>query len=132
VAVAERERRIRVHPLGREQAAAAELRRHAGADVSELGADDLLAGGTGQVVFEARERSPVEAAGDRADTGLRVVSEDGDQPGGRAQAFRHLAHQVVEQGRAGRPCSGERDAMQRLSVCIPAFGIAPREGHAPV
>jgi hypothetical protein len=129
VAVAKRERGVRIHSLRREQAARLELGGEAADDVAEFAADDLFARRPCDPVLERREALAVEQRAGRPHARLRVVGEDGDESGRRAEALRHLGDEVVEQVRARRPRRCERDAVQRSRVSVPGGGLRGDRRH---
>jgi hypothetical protein len=132
VAVAERERGVRVHSFGREQAARLELGRQAARHVAELAADDLLARCAGDRVFERHEPLAVEQGGGGANALLAVVGEDRDQADRGAEAVGHLATEVVEERRTRRARCRKGDAMECLRVSIPGGGLEGDRNHDPV
>jgi hypothetical protein len=131
VAIAQEERRVRVHALGREQAARLELAarplttwRNSLPTTCSHGVPAIAYSNGGAALPSSR----LAACAPR----LRLVGEDGDETGRGAEAVGHLANEVVEERRARRPRCRQGDPMQRLRVSLPGAGLGGGRGHEPV
>ena len=129
VAVAERVRRIRIHSLRREDRAGLELARHAALDERNSVPTTCAHGVPSRAYSKLRSGLPSSTPATLRRRVCASSAIDRDEGDGDLQAGRGLAHEVVEEGRAGAVGGRQRGPAQRLRVAVPVLRLDRGGGH---